>query len=90
MHLAVWGADYSWVGAYESASDEEIVLKCRTTIANTKSTVNQNPDGDETKGRAFDEPEIALTILKGALTVEEIEEWVRTKDYDIVGFESRM
>lgn len=92
MHLRLWGAGEAtneWLKANPEASDEEIILKARNIIANTKSTVNQNPDGDETKGRAFNEPEIALRICEGKLTEDEIEQWVRTKDYDIVGFKER-
>ena len=85
----VLSAQAEWLKANPEASDEEIILKARNIIANTKSTVNQNPDGDETKGRAFNEPEIALRICEGKLTEDEIEQWVRTKDYDIVGFKER-
>ena len=89
MHLYLWGAGVEWLPDYENATDEEIILKARYEIANTPSTANQNPDGNENEGRAFNEPEIALRICAGELTEEEIEKWVRTKDYDIVGFQPK-
>lgn len=88
MHLRVWGADATPIGAMENATDEEIILKCRNIIANTGSTAGA-ASGDESKGRAYNEPEIALRIVAGELSEDEIEEWVRTKDWSIVGFTPR-
>ena len=92
MHIRLWGAGEkinTWFKENPEASDEAIILKCRNIIANTKSTANQNPDGNENKGRAFNEPEIALRICEGKLNVDDIEQWVRTKDYSYVGFQPK-
>ena len=85
MHLKVWGADYSWISSYQNKSDEEIVKKVRTTIANTGSTAGP-ASGDETSGRAFNEPEIALKILDGTASEDAVEQWVRKRDMSGLGF----
>ncbi len=86
MHLRVWGASTDWLSDYESSSDEEIVLKVRNTIANTSSTAGE-ATGDEESGRAYNEPQIALEILSGAATTEDIEKWVRTRDTSVFQFD---
>ena len=85
MHLKVWGADYSWVSSYQNSSDEEIILKVRNTIANTSSTAG-DATGDESSGRAYNEPQIALEILNGNATLEDVEQWVRQQDYSVFDF----
>ena len=86
MHLKVWGANYSWISSYQSSSDEEIVKKVRNTIANTGSTAGP-ASGDETSGRAYNEPQIALEILSGAMSEDDVEQWVRTKDVSYLSFD---
>lgn len=88
MHLSVWGADTDWVGSYEGKSDEDILLKVRDTIANTGSTAGP-ASGDGSKGRAYNEPQIALEILHGNMPVDDVEEWVRTADYSILPFDAK-
>ena len=83
MHLALWGAKYSWIKEYKDKSDEEILLKVRETIASTGTTAGP-PTNDPEHGRAWNEPEIAFGILDGKLTRYDVEEWVRNKDYDIL------
>lgn len=86
MHLKVWGADYSWISSYQSSSDEDIILKVRNTIANTSSTAGE-ATGDESSGRAYNEPQIALEILSGAMSADDVEQWVRTKDVSYLSFD---
>lgn len=86
MHLKVWGADTDWLSGYESQSDEEIVLKVRNVIANTGSTAAP-ASKDETKGRPYNEPQIALEILNGGMSAEDVEQWVRTKDTKYLSFD---
>ena len=88
MHLRVWGASTGWLGTYESASDEEIIKKVRHTIANTSSTAGE-ATGNENAGRAYNEPQIALEILSGAVSTEEVEKWVREKDPSVFSFKFR-
>ena len=88
MHLRVWGASTGWLGAYEGATDEEIIKKVRNTIANTNSTVGK-ATGKEDEGRAYNEPQIALEILNGRVTTEDIERWVREKEPSIFSFSFR-
>ena len=85
MHLRVWGASTDWLTGYADSSDEEIVLKVRNTIANTSSTAGE-ATGDESSGRAYNEPQIALEILSGAATTEDVEKWVRTRDTSVFDF----
>ena len=88
MHLRVWGASTGWLGTYESASDEDIIKKVRHTIANTSSTAGE-ATGNENAGRAYNEPQIALEILSGGVTKEDVEKWVREKDPSIFSFKFR-
>ena len=88
MHLRVWGASTGWLGAYEGATDEDIILKVRHTIANTSSTAGA-ASGNENAGRAYNEPQIALEILSGGVTTEDVEKWVREKDPSIFSFKFR-
>lgn len=85
MHLRVWGASTSWMSGYANSSDEDIVLKVRNTIANTSSTAGA-ASGDESSGRAYNEPQIALEILSGAASTEDIEQWVRKRDTSVFNF----
>ncbi len=85
MHLHLWGANYKQVLDDSSASDEEIIKKVRTVIANTGSTSGP-ASGDETKGRAFCEPEIGLRILSGEIPTDKVEQWVRTANTEHLGF----
>lgn len=85
MHLKVWGASTSWLPGYATSSDEEIILKVRNTIANTSSTAGE-ATGDENSGRAYNEPQIALEILTGAVSTEDVEQWVRTRDTSVFDF----
>ena len=82
LHLKVWGADYNDIT--EGMSDKDLIMYAREKIATTSSTANQNPDGDTTKGRAFNEPEIGLGILDGRLSESDIEEFVKTGDFGII------
>jgi hypothetical protein len=88
MHLKVWGAKYDWVKDYEDATNEEIIAKVRHTIANTSSTAGE-ATGDETRGRAFNEPEIAFEILSGKVNEDDIEDWVRDRDTSVFTFKFR-
>lgn len=88
MHLKVWGADTSWVSGFSGSTDEEIIKKVRYTIANTSSTAGA-ATGDETTGRAFNEPEIALGILGGKYSADDIEQWVRNDDVSVFDFDFR-
>ena len=88
MHLRVWGASTGWLGTYETASDEEIIKKVRHTIANTSSTAGA-ATGNENAGRAYNEPQIALEILAGGVSTEDVEKWVREKDPSIFSFKFR-
>jgi hypothetical protein len=67
----------------ESLSDADALLWVRHKIANTGSTAGP-ASGDETQGRAFSEPEIGLGILDGRMTVDDVEEWVRTGDTSVL------
>ncbi len=86
MHLKVWGADTDWLSGYSNKSDEEIINKVRNVIANTSSTAG-DATGDETSGRAYNEPQIALEILSGAMSADDVEQWVRTKDVSYLSFD---
>ena len=88
MHLSVWGAKWDWVKDYENATNEEIIAKVRHTIANTSSTAGE-ATGDETTGRAYNEPEIAYEILSGKVNEDDIEDWVRTRDTSVFTFKFR-
>ena len=70
---------------FDTKPFEEIVLKVRNTIANTSSTAGQ-ATGDENSGRAYNEPQIALEILSGAASTEDVEKWVRTRDTSVFDF----
>ena len=85
MHLSVWGAKWDWVKDYENATNEEIIAKVRHTIANTSSTAGE-ATGDESRGRAYNEPEIAYEILSGKVNEDDIEEWVRLRDTSVFTF----
>ncbi len=85
LHLRIWAPSLiSNVDAHKDESNEEILKWVRHMIANTKSTANQNPSGDESKGRAWNEPEIGFAILDGRMNIEQIEQWVRKEDLGVL------
>ena len=88
MHLKVWGAKWDWIKDYENKTNEEIIAKVRHTIANTGSTAGA-ATGDETTGRAYNEPEIAYEILSGKVNEDDVEQWVRTRDTSVFTFKFR-
>lgn len=85
LHYKVWTGNVKKLEmeTLKDMSNEEILLKVRWAIANTGSTVGP-ATGDETSGRAWNEPEIGIGILEGKLNIKEVEEWVRTKDTSIL------
>ncbi len=60
----------------ESLTNEEILEHVRHYIANRKSTAGEG-NGDESAGRAWNEPEIAYGILDGRLSKYVVEKWTR-------------
>ena len=84
LHLNVWGpATLSDLDSHKTDSPEELLAYVRHKIANTDTTMGE-ASGDETSGRAWNEPEIGYGILNGKLTEEEVEKWVRTNDTSIL------
>ena len=83
MHLHVWGARWSWIKDYKDKSDEDILYEVRNVIATTRSTAS-DPTNNPNGGRAWNEPEIAFTILDGRLTKYDVEEWVRSANPEIL------
>ena len=83
LHLRVWGASLSDLDSHQNDSPEQILAYVRHKIANTSSTAG-DATGDETTGRAFNEPEIGYGILDGRLSEDDVEEWVRNHDVSVL------
>ncbi len=84
LHLYVWGpVTCTNVDSVKNDNDKAILDWVRYKIANTSSTVGPG-SGDTSTGRAWSEPEIGKGILDGKLTTDQVEEWVRTADINIL------